>query len=98
MERDSFIHLAGYTPHVEAPSKALQEKCEAWFKAEANRDKSMHDFLLWIQEVANQPHSGLTNRQRREWVRKERRLLSLPITEVVSQRVITVLSKYNKVS
>ena len=98
MSHDSFIHLAGYTPHIEAPSKALQEKCEAWFKAEANRDKSMNDFLLWIQEVANQPHNGLTNRQRREWVRKERRLLSLPITEVVSQRVITVLSKYNKVS
>jgi hypothetical protein len=42
---------------------------------EANLDKPMRDFLLWVQQVANEPHSGLTNRQRREWVRKERRLL-----------------------
>jgi hypothetical protein len=92
MERDSFILLAGYTPHVEAPSKALQEKCEAWFKAEANRDKSMHDFLLWIQEEANHPHNGLTNRQRREWVRKERRLLSRRDTE----NILTIFSKLIK--
>jgi hypothetical protein len=60
---------------VEAPSKALQEKRQAWMEDEANLDKPMRDFLLWVQQVANEPHSGLTNRQRREWVRKERRLL-----------------------
>ena len=98
MSRDPFIDLTNDIPQVDAPSKALQEKREAWLKSEANLHKPMGDFLLWVQELANQPHSGLTNRQRREWVRKERRLLSLPITEVVSQRVITVLSKYNKVS
>jgi hypothetical protein len=92
MSRDSFIHLPDYTPHVEAPSKPLQEKCEAWFKAEANRDKSMRDFLLWVQEVANEPHSGLTNRQRREWVRKQRRVLRRRPTE----NIITVLSKFLK--
>jgi hypothetical protein len=50
---------------------------------------------LWVQELANQPHSGLTNRQRREWVRKERRFLIRPFTEEL-QRVITVFSKWNK--
>jgi hypothetical protein len=81
---------------MEAPSKTLQEKREAWLKDEANLHKPMRDFVLWVQELANQPHSGLTNRQRREWVRKERRLLSRPITEASFQRIITVLSKYNK--
>jgi hypothetical protein len=92
MAHDSFIHLPTGIPQVEAPSEALQEKREAWFKAEANRDKSMRDFLLWVQEVTNQPHNGLTNRQRREWVRKERRLLSRRPTE----NIITVLSKLIK--
>ena len=51
---------------MEAPSKALPEKREAWLKAEANLDKRMCDFLLSVQEIANEPCSGLTNRQRRE--------------------------------
>jgi hypothetical protein len=96
---DSLIHLPDDIRQVEAPSKALQEKREAWLKAEANLDKPMRDFLLWVQEVANEPHSGLTNRQRREWIRKERRLLIRPFTtEGLLQRVTTVLSKFNKVS
>ena len=70
MSHDLFIHLANYGPQVEAPSKAIHEKREAWSKA--NLDKPISDFLLWVQEVANEPHSGLTTRQRREWVRKER--------------------------
>ncbi|HEU5314202.1 MAG TPA: hypothetical protein VFU08_10280, partial [Candidatus Udaeobacter sp.] len=70
MGHDSFIHLTDYIGQVEAPSKALQGKREAWSKA--NLDKPQRDFLLWIQELANQPHNGLTNRQRREWLRKER--------------------------
>jgi hypothetical protein len=98
MAHDSFFHLADDIRQVEAPSKALQEKREAWLKDEANLDKPMRDFVLWVQELANQPHSGLTNRQRREWVRKERRGLIRPITEGLFQRVITVLSKFNKVS
>ena len=95
MAHDSFFHLADDIRQVEAPSKALQEKREAWLKSEANLHKPMGDFLLWVQELANQPHSGLTNRQRREWVRKERRLLIRPFTEEL-QRVITVFSKWNK--
>jgi hypothetical protein len=99
MSRDSFFHLADDIRQVEAPSKALQEKREAWLKDEANLDKPMRDFVLWVQELANQPHSGLTNRQRREWVRKERRELIRPFTtEGLLQRVTTVLSKFNKVS
>jgi hypothetical protein len=70
---------------MEAPSKALQEKREAWLKAEANLDKPMRDLLLWVQALANLPHTGLTNRQRREWVHKERRLLRRPITELFFQ-------------
>jgi hypothetical protein len=93
MTRDFFVHLPDDIRQVEAPSKALQEKRQAWMEDEANLDKPMRDFLLWVQELANQPHSGLTNRQRREWVRKERRLLSRSITE---ERVITVFSKWNK--
>jgi hypothetical protein len=93
---DSFVRLTDDTRQVEAPSKALQEKREAWLKDEANLDKPMRDFLLWVQELANQPHSGLTNRQRREWVRKERRLLSRSITEDFFQGVITAFSKWNK--
>jgi hypothetical protein len=81
MSRDPFIDLTNDIPQVDAPSKALQEKREAWLKSEANLDKPMRDFLLWVQEIANEPHSGLTNRQRREWVRKERRLLARPIIE-----------------
>jgi hypothetical protein len=98
MSHDSFVHLTDYSPQVEAPSKALQEKREAWLKDEANLYKPMRDFVLWVQELANQPHSGLTNRQRREWIRKERRSLNRPITEVVFQNLVSVLSKYNKVS
>ena len=73
MSPDSFVHLTDYSPQVEAPSKALQEKREARLKDETNLDKPMCDFVLRVQKLANQPHSGLTNRQRREWVRKERR-------------------------
>ena len=99
MARDSFIHLTDYSPQVEAPSKALQEKREAWLKDEANLDKPMRDFVLRVQELTNQPHSGLTNRQRREWVRKERRELILPFTtEGFIQNLVSVLSKFNKVS
>jgi hypothetical protein len=99
MSHDSFFHLADDIRQVEAPSKALQEKREAWLKDEANLDKPMRDFVLRVQELANQPHSGLTNRQRREWVRKERRELIRPFTEEgLLQRVTTVLSKFNKVS
>ena len=94
---NSFIHLTDYIGQVEAPSKALQEKREAW--SEANLDKPQRDFLLWVQELANQPHSGLTNRRRREWVRKERRELIRPFTtEGFFQNLVSVLSKYNKVS
>src|SRR4029450_9093660 len=96
MARDSFVHLPDDIRQVEAPSKALQEKREAWLKGEANLDKPMRDFLLWVQELANEPRRGLNNRQRREWVRKERRLLSRPITELSFQNVITVFSKCNK--
>ena len=91
MSRDSFIHLPDGIRQVEAPSKALQEKREAWSKA--NLDKPQRDFLLWVQEVANEPHSGLTNRQRREWVRKER--LSV-IRTFTGERLITVLSELLK--
>ena len=98
MAHDSFVHPPDGIRQVEAPSKALQEKREGWLKTEANLDKPMRDFLLWVQELANRPHSGLTNRQRREWVRKERRLLSRPITEVFFQNLVSVLSKCNKVS
>src|SRR4029450_630423 len=98
MSRDSFVHLTDYIGQVEAPSKALQEKRQAWLKDEANLDKPMRDFVLRVQELTNQPHSGLTNRQRREWVRKERRELIRPFTpEGLLQRVTTVLSKFNKV-
>ena len=96
---DSFVHLPDDIRQVEAPSKALQEKREAWLKDEANLDKPMRDFVLWVQELANQPHSGLTNRQRREWVRKERRELIRPFTkEGFIQTLVSVLSKFNKVS
>jgi hypothetical protein len=88
---DSFVRLTDDTRQVEAPSKALQEKREAW--SEANLDKPQRDFLLWIQELANQPHNGLTNRQRREWVRKER--LSV-IRTFTGENLITVLSKLLK--
>ena len=109
MTRESFIHLAddicrsaesfSITRQVEAPSKALQEKRQAWMEDEANLDKPMRDFVLRVQELTNQPHSGLTNRQRREWVRKERRELIRPFTEEgLLQTVTTVLSKFNKVS
>jgi hypothetical protein len=90
MAHDSFFHLAEDVWHVEAPSKALQEKREAWLKDEANLDKPMRDFVLWVQELANEPHSGLTNRQRRGWVRKERRLLRRPIHEVFFQSITRV--------
>src|SRR4029434_8158774 len=93
MARDSFVQLPDDIRQVEAPPKAQQKNREAWWKGEANLNKPMRDFLLWVQELANEPHSGLTNRQRREWVRKERRLLSRSITE---ERVITVFSKWNK--
>jgi hypothetical protein len=96
MARDSFVHLPDDIRQVEAPSKALQEKRQAWMEDEANQDKPMGDLLLWVQAVANEPHSGLTNRQRREWVRKERRLLNRPFTEVFFQNVVGVLSKLNK--
>jgi hypothetical protein len=89
MSRDSFVHIPDHLRQVEAPSRALQEKREAWLEAEANLDKPMRDFLLRVQELANEPRSGLTNRQRREWVRKERRLLSRPITEVFFQIATT---------
>jgi hypothetical protein len=99
MTRESSIHLAddicrsaesfSITRQVEAPSKALQEKREAWLKAKPNLDKPMHDFLLWVQKLANEPHNGLTNRQRREWIRKERRWLSRPITEDFFQRMVS---------
>jgi hypothetical protein len=92
MSRDSFIYLPDHIRQVEAPSKALQEKREAWLKAGANLDKPISDFLLWVQEEANHPHNGLTNRQRREWVRKERRLLSRRDTE----NIITIFSKLIK--
>jgi hypothetical protein len=95
MARDFFVHLPDDIWQVEAPSKALQEKRQAWMEDEANLDKPMRDFLLWVQELANQPHSGLTNRQRREWVRKERRLLIRTIKEPF-QNIITVFSKWNK--
>lgn len=99
MSRDSFVHLTDYSPKVEAPSKALQEKRDAWLKAEADLHKPMGDFMLRVQELANQPHSGLTNRQRREWVRKERRELIRPFTrEGFIQTLVTALSKFNKVS
>ena len=99
MSHDSFFHLADDIRQVEAPSKALQEKREAWLKDEANLDKPMRDFVLRVQELANQPHSGLTNRQRREWVRKERRELFRPFTsEGFIQTLVSVLSKFNKVS
>jgi hypothetical protein len=91
MSHDSFVHLTDYSPQVEAPSKALQEKREAWSKA--NLDKPQRDFLLWVQEVANEPQSGLTNRQRREWVRKER--LSM-IRTFTGEHLITVLSELLK--
>jgi hypothetical protein len=71
---------------MEPPSKALHEKREEWLKDEANLDKPMRDFLLWVQKAANEPCSGLTNRQRREWVRKERRWLMRPITEAIFQK------------
>jgi hypothetical protein len=96
MTRDSFVHLPNDIRQVAAPSEALQEKREAWLKTAANLDKPMRDFLLWVQELANQPHSSLTNRKRREWVRKERRLLSRPITANFFQNLVTVLSKFNK--
>jgi hypothetical protein len=92
MSRDSFI-LPNDVRQVEAPSKPLQEKREAYLKDEANFHKPMSDFLLWVQELANEPHSGLTNRQRREWVRKERRFLSRPIAEVSYEGIITAFSK-----
>jgi len=99
MSHDSFVHLTDYSPQVEAPSKPLQEKREAWWKDEANLYKPLRDFVLRVQELANQPHSGLTNRQRREWVRKERRELIRPFTkEGFIQALASVLSKYNKVS
>jgi hypothetical protein len=79
MTRDFFWDLPDDRLKVEAPSKALQAKRQAWLKDEGNYHKPMGDLLLWVQEVANGPHSGLTNRQRREWVRKERRLLRKPI-------------------
>src|SRR5512132_2176387 len=82
---------------VEAPSKALQEKRQAWLEDEGNDQKPMRDFVLRVQELANQPHSGLTNRQRREWVRKERRELIRKFTaEGCIQTIVSVLSKYNK--
>jgi hypothetical protein len=102
MTPNSFFHLPDEARQGEAPSKALQaleEKREAWFKDKANLDKPLRDFRLWVQELANQPHNGLTNRQRREWVRKEqRRLLCRPISELLFQNFVTVLSKFNKVS
>ena len=63
MSRDSFVHLPDHIRQVEAPSSALQEKREAWLKAEANLDKPMRDFLLRVQEPAK-PHSGLSDRRR----------------------------------
>jgi hypothetical protein len=82
MARDSFVHLHLPTDEIqqmEAPSKALHEKRQAWINA--NLDKPTGDLLPWVQKVANEPGSGLTNRQRREWVRKERRSLQTPIDE-----------------
>jgi hypothetical protein len=90
------MHLTHDAWQSEAPSKVLQEKREAWMKAGANLDKPMRDFLLRVQEVANEPHSGLTNRQRREWVRKELRWLMRSITEKFFQNLVSVLSRYNK--
>ena len=89
MSHDSFTD---YIWQVEAPSKALQEKRQAWLEDEGNDHKPMRDFVLRVQELANQPHSGLTNRQRREWVRKERRELSRKPTE----NIMTIFSKLIK--
>jgi hypothetical protein len=70
---------------MEAPSKALHEKRDAWMQA--NLDKPMRDLLPWVQKVANEPRNGLTNRQRREWVRKERRKLQTSVTEIFFQAI-----------
>jgi hypothetical protein len=92
MARDSFVHLHLPTDDIqqmEAPSKALHERRKAWINA--NLDKPTGDLLPWVQKVANEPGSGLTNRQRREWVRKERRSLQTPINELFFQHVIKAL-------
>ena len=89
MARDSFVHLHLPTDDIqqmEAPSKALHEKRQAWINA--NLDKPTGDLLPWVQKVANEPGNGLTNRQRRKWVRKERRSLQTPIDELFFQHVI----------
>jgi hypothetical protein len=74
---------------MEAPSKTLHEKRDAWMQA--NLDKPMRDLLPWVQKVANESRNGLTNRQRREWVRKERRKLRTPIAEGFFQEVVKAL-------
>jgi hypothetical protein len=84
--RQDIFNLSDDARQVEAPSKGLQEKRDAWLKDEANDDKPMRDFFLWVKELANQPHNGLTNRQRREWLHKERRLLNQSIKEGISQK------------
>jgi hypothetical protein len=40
---------------MEAPSKALQAKRQAWIEDEGNLDKPMRDFLLLVQKLANEP-------------------------------------------
>jgi hypothetical protein len=51
-----------------------------------NPDKPMSEFLPWIKVTANEKGNGLTNSQRREWVRKEGRLLASPVIEIALQK------------
>jgi hypothetical protein len=91
MTGKSFIHLHVLPDmqQMEAPFKALYEKREAWI--EANLDKPARDLLPSIQKMANEPRNGLTNRQRREWVRMERRKLRTPIDELCFQELVRAL-------
>jgi hypothetical protein len=96
MTGKSFVHLRPLPDmqEMEAPSKALHEKREAWVKA--NLDKPARDLLPWIEKVANEPRNGLTNRQRREWVRKERRMQRTPIDERFFQAVVKALRQADR--
>jgi hypothetical protein len=78
---------------IEAMSRALREKHEAWTKA--NPNKAAYALVLWeqrispifeeeldgVREAAAESGTGLTNRDRREMVRKQKRFQRQIINE-----------------
>jgi hypothetical protein len=65
-----------------APTKPLQKKLGAWLKDHNNSPVS--EFMSWARTAVSSPRSGLTNRQRREWINEKRRQLARDRDEFAS--------------